>query len=114
MKNSLTTIGLGAGKIRQMSISENVDQKFIEDIFLKNLDKLKKIVEFENDDFSKDIYKSLIETKSLPFAINKHLELYILNNKNNLDKIFRYVVFRFKFLMCGKKKLNIGLFNNDK
>ena len=108
MKNSLTTIGLGAGKIRQMSISENVDQKFIEDILLKNLDKLKKIIDLENDDFAKEIYKSLIETKSLPFAINKHLELYILNNKSNLDKIFRYLFFRFKFLMCGKKKLNIG------
>ena len=108
MKNSLITIGLGAGKVRQMSISENVDQKYIETIFLENLDKLKKMTDLESDKFSKEIIKSLAEDKKIPFMINKHLEIYILSNKDDVSKIFRYLVFRYKFLICGQKKINIG------
>ena len=108
MKNSLITIGLGAGKVRQMSISENVDQKYIETIFLENLDKLKKMTDLESDKFSKEIIKSLAKDKKIPFMINKHLEIYILSNKDDVSKIFRYLVFRYKFLICGQKKINIG------
>ena len=108
MKNSLITIGLGAGKVRQMSISENVDQKYIETIFLENLKKIKKMTDLESDKFSKEIIKSLAKDKKIPFMINKHLEIYILSNKDDVSKIFRYLVFRYKFLICGQKKINIG------
>jgi hypothetical protein len=35
MGSSLVSLGLGSGRIRQTSISEEVDQKLIESIFLK-------------------------------------------------------------------------------
>ena len=37
-KNAIIPIGLGAGKISQFSISENVDQIKIEKILLSNID----------------------------------------------------------------------------
>ena len=39
----------------------------------------------------------------LNFTINKHLEIYINNNSNDILKIFKYIVFRYKFLEAGKK-----------
>ena len=36
------------------------------------------------------------------------MELYINNNKNDFLKVFKYIVFRYKFLVAGKKKINLG------
>lgn len=108
MGNSLIPLGLGSGKIRQISISEPVDQKIIENIFLNNLKEIEKYLETTNDKFEKEIFEDLKTNKKIKFIINKHLELYILSNKKNIIKIFRYLVFRYKFLKCGREKINLG------
>ena len=108
MGNSLIPLGLGSGKIRQISISEPVDQKIIENIFLNNLKEIEKYLEITNDKFEKEIFEDLKTNKKIKFIINKHLELYILSNKKNIIKIFKYLVFRYKFLKCGREKINLG------
>lgn len=108
MGNSLIPLGLGSGKIRQTSISEPVDQKIIENIFLNNLKEIEKYLETTNDKFEKEIFEDLKTNKKIKFIINKHLELYILSNKKNIIKIFKYLVFRYKFLKCGREKINLG------
>lgn len=108
MGSSLVSLGLGSGKIRQTSISEEVDQKLIESIFLKNLDKIEEYLKLVDDQFASEIFLSLKENKKINFIINKHLELYILSHQNNIIKIFKYLVFRYKFLKCGLEKINLG------
>ena len=108
MENSLISIGLGSGKIRQTSISEVVDQKLIENIFLQNLDEIEKYLKTSEDQFEKEIFSNLKKNKKINFIINKHLELYILSHQKNIIKIFKYLVFRYKFLKCGKEKINLG------
>jgi radical SAM protein with 4Fe4S-binding SPASM domain len=108
MRNSLIPLGLGSGKIRQTSISEVVDQKSIENIFLENLEEIEKYLETTNDKFEKEIFFDLKKNKKIKFIINKHLELYILNHRRNIIKIFKYLVFRYKFLKCGREKINLG------
>ena len=108
MSNSLVPLGLGSGKIRQTSISENVDQKVIENIFIKNIVKIEEYIKNEEDPISKEIFLNLKKFGKINFIINKHLELYILKNQKNIIKIYRYLVFRYKFLKCGREKINLG------
>ena len=108
MENSLISVGLGSGKIRQTSISETVNQKLIENIFIENLDKIEKYVETSNDKFANEIFLDLKKNKKISFIINKHLELYILNHQKNFIKIFKYLIFRYKFLKGGREKINLG------
>lgn len=108
MKYPLTTIGLGSGKVSQFSISEVVDQKAIEEFLLKNINIIEDYIKNIKDDYADELYNSLVKNKKLNFIVNKHLELFIKNNKKNFLKIFKYLVFRYKFLSAGKKKINLG------
>ncbi len=108
MKYPLTTVGLGAGKISQFSISEIVNQKAIEELLLKNIHFIESYLKDKNDKYGDEIFFSLLNNKKLNFIVNKHLELYINNNKNDFLKVFKYIVFRYKFLVAGKKKINLG------
>jgi radical SAM protein with 4Fe4S-binding SPASM domain len=108
MKNSIVPIGLGAGKISQFSISENVDQKNIENILLNNLSEIEKYTKNLNDSFAIELVSDLKKNNKLNFIINKHLEIYINNNKEDIIKVFKYIVFRYKFFLSGKKKINLG------
>ncbi len=108
MKYPLTTVGLGSGKISQFSITEMVDQKAIEEILLNNIELIEDYLKDKDDKYGDEIYNSLLKNKKLNFIVNKHLELFINNNKNDFLKIFKYLVFRYKFLVAGKKKINLG------
>lgn len=108
MKYPLTTIGLGSGKVSQFSISEVVDQKAIEELLLKNIKIIEDYIKNIKDDYADELYNSLVKNKKLNFIVNKHLELFIKNNKKNFLKIFKYLVFRYKFISAGKKKINLG------
>ena len=107
-KNAIIPIGLGAGKISQFSISENVDQIKIEKILLSNIDTIEEYSYKVNDSHAITIVNYLKKNAKLNFTINKHLEIYINNNSNDILKIFKYIVFRYKFLEAGKKKINLG------
>ncbi len=108
MEKNLVPIGLGSGFITQYSISEDVDQKKIEDYLLKNISIIEKYILEIQDKFATAILENLKKNKKLNFSINKHLEIYISNNWENPIKVIKYIIFRFKFLECGKKKINIG------
>ena len=63
MGSSLITLGLGSGKIQQTSISESVDQKFIENIFIEKLDEIEIFVKKINDDFANELFFDLKNKK---------------------------------------------------
>ncbi len=106
IKNDITK-SLGSNKIEQMSINSQVDLKNIISIYTKNLNYF-----LENQDISKDKYalELIDELKKgrIKFPINKHIEIYILRNQTNLLKIFKYLIFRYKFYLSGKNKINLG------
>ena len=106
MKNNLTE-SLGHSKIHQISIDSKI-----------NLDEITKILEenlvfFENqiskdDEYAFELYNFFKKNKKFNFPINTHIELYLKKNKTNLKKIVRYLIFRYKFYIAGKKKINLG------
>jgi len=108
MKKELVPIGLGSGKISQFSISEVVDQQKIEDYLNQNLNVIESYVESTDDIFAKEIFLNLKKNHHLNFNINKHLELFICKNWHDPIRIIKYIIFRYKFLKCGKKKINLG------
>ena len=108
MEKNLVPIGLGNGYIQQYSISEAVDQKIIEDYLLSNISIIENYILETQDKFAVNILEFLKKNDKLNFLINKHLEIYIKNNWEDPIKVIKYIIFRFKFLECGKKKINIG------
>jgi radical SAM protein with 4Fe4S-binding SPASM domain len=85
-----------------------VNQKAIEELLLQNIQLIENYLKDKNDKYGEEIFLSLLNNKKLNFIVNKHLELYINNNKKDLLKIFNYLIFRYKFLVAGKKKTNLG------
>jgi len=106
MENNLTK-SLGNSKVDQISIDSKI-----------NLDEVIKILEenlafFENqinkkDEHAIELYNFFKKNKKFNFPINKHIELYLKKNKTNLKKIVGYLIFRYKFYIVAKKKINLG------
>ena len=99
---------LGAGKIRQESIGENIDINKINQIYLSNLEIFKKLIVKSKDVHALELYNQIKNTKCFDFPINKHMELFILKNQKNIKKIIKYIIFRYKFYLTGKNKINLG------
>ena len=108
MKNFNNSNTLGSGQISQRTIGEfsKIDQ--IEGIFLENMKVIENLSKKNPTKYKKIIISDLKKFKKLPIKINKHIELYVLKNKLNIEKIFNYVEFRFKFEQCGTEKINLG------
>ena len=92
----------------QVSIGEKVNLNKINNIFLNNLEKIKVISLKNKDPYSEDIIESLENNKQLCFPMNKHMELFINKNSTDLEKIWKYALFRCKFHIAGSKKINLG------
>ena len=99
---------LGRGKIGQRSIGEKVNIDQIKKLFQTNLNKFEKIVQETNDNHAKDLLIQLRDENKLSLPINKHVEIFILKNKKDTVKIIKYLIFRYKFYIAGKNKINLG------
>jgi radical SAM protein with 4Fe4S-binding SPASM domain len=101
------SIALGASTNSQKSISEKVDIDYLNHIFLSNLDIFKKLSEKSEDIYTRELFNQISE-KGINFPINKHVELFIVKNKDKIEEIIKYLIFRYKFYISGKKKINLG------
>ena len=99
---------LGRGKIGQRSIGEKVNIDQIKKLFQTNINKFEKIVQDSNDNYSKDLLIQLRDENKLSLPINKHVEMFILKNQKDPIKIIKYLIFRYKFYIAGKNKINLG------
>ena len=97
------SIALGASTNSQKSISEKVDIDYLNHIFLSNLDIFKKLSEKSEDIYTRELFNQISE-KGINFPINKHVELFIVKNKDKIEEIIKYLIFRYKFYISGKKK----------
>ncbi len=95
---------LGNTSATQLSLKAKIDQKRIENFLLKNLDKIKSSY-LMKDSYFVELFNCLEKNKKLNFQINKHEEIFILR-RNNLQEILKYILFRYKFRISGKNKIN--------
>ena len=61
-----------------------------------------------NDNFAQELLDYLKKNKKIKFLLNKHEEIFIINNQNDFIKIFKYLIFRYKYMRCSKDKINLG------
>ncbi len=99
---------LGTGKISQNTISEKVNLNKLNEIFISNINFFEKFNKENPDHYAEELLDQLKITKKLNFPINKHIELTIIGNQNNPKKIIEYIIFRYKFYLAAKKKINFG------
>ena len=95
---------LGAATLSQYSIEETVNIETLLKIFTSNLITFRDLVKNSDDIYAKELFEQLEENKEFNFPINKHMELFIIKNQKNIVKIIKYIIFRYKFYMAGKKK----------
>ncbi len=99
---------LSTSIITQKSISESIDIDKINEIYLSNIDFFEKFNEENPDIYAEKILNHLKSKKTLNFPINKHIELMVVKNLKNIKKIIKYIIFRYKFYIAGKEKINLG------
>ena len=99
---------LGSGIIRQESISENVDVDQINKIYLSNINSFNEINKESVDVYAEKLFNQIKNKKKFDFPINKHMEMFIVKNQKNIRKIIKYIIFRYKFYIAGKNKINLG------
>jgi radical SAM protein with 4Fe4S-binding SPASM domain len=102
------TENLGTGQVSQKSISDKINIEFINKIFLSNIKIFENIIRSNPDQYAEELFNQLKSTQKLNFPINKHIELMIISNQKNVKKIIEYIIFRYKFYLAGKKKINFG------
>ena len=101
------SLKLGGGTVEQVSLNVEINIEKILNLFLKNIKFIKEVL-IKEDEYAKELFEHLEKKKKLIFPINKHIELFILGNKSNIKKITKYIIFRYKFFLAGKKKVNLG------
>ncbi len=99
---------LGSGVIRQESISENVDVDQINKIYLSNINSFNEINKESVDVYAEKLFNQIKNKKKFDFPINKHMEMFIVKNQKNIRRIIKYIIFRYKFYIAGKNKINLG------
>ena len=99
---------IGTANNSHFSIGETVNAEGIFSIFSSNLDICKEIFEKSNDIYSKQLLEQLESKKKFNFPINKHMEMFIIKNQKNIEKIIKYLTFRYKFYISGKNNINLG------
>jgi radical SAM protein with 4Fe4S-binding SPASM domain len=101
------SLKLGGGTVEQVSLNVEINIEKILNLFLKNIKFIKEVL-IKEDEYAKELFEHLEKKKKLIFPVNKHVELFILSNKSNIKKITKYIIFRYKFFLAGKKKVNLG------
>jgi len=108
MKLNKNNSNLGSAKITQETIDDVIDEEKIIEILIDNINILEDLIKESPNEYKIEIYNSLKFKKNLPLRLNKHIEIFVLNSLNDIKKIFNYIEFRYKFEICGKKKINLG------
>ena len=99
---------LGSNSIRQESIDENVNVDQVIKIYLSIIDIFNKFIEESGDFYAEELFNQLKNKKKFDFPINKPMEMFIIKNQKNIKKIIKYLIFRYKFYIAGKNKINLG------
>lgn len=79
--------------------------KFFYKFFLDNEVIIKKLLKNCTENQNK-FWSDFFKTKKFDLDINTHIIRFVLYNKKNINKVFKYINFRFFFEQVSKKKIN--------
>jgi len=99
---------IGSSEVEQVSIDEVIDSKKIYNTILSNLESFKNYTLKTGDTYANELFLNFKNNKKLNFPINKHIEMFILKNQKDINKVIKYIIFRYKFHLAGSKKINFG------
>ena len=99
---SLSSKNLGKDNYTKKSISTEVNISAVENMLINGIEEISSYQKKNPDIYGDEIISSLLENKKLIYNINKHEEIFINNQKDDLIKIFRYLKFRYKFFFVRK------------
>ncbi len=80
------------------------DFKIFNEIFLENASEIQEYLNHATE-IQKKFWSDFFENKSFNMKIDAHIIRYVFYNKKNLNKIYRYLNFRFFFEQVSLKKL---------
>ena len=80
------------------------DLKIFNEIFLENASEIQEYLNHATE-IQKKFWSDFFENKSFNMKIDAHIIRYVFYNKKNLNKIYRYLNFRFFFEQVSLKKL---------
>lgn len=103
-----TTNKIGRYTVDQESINVKIDFSGVVDIFLKNEKLINKLLKKNQKKEIHNLWKYFFKNKIFNFPINKSQEIFIKYNKDNLERVFNYINFRYLFYLSGHNKINIG------
>ena len=99
---------IGRGKVSQKIIdlvSSNNNLNDFYNIFLENSLEIKQFIKTDATEIQKNFWLEFFETKSFNLEVNPHIMKYVFHNKKNVNKIYRYINFRFFFEQVSLKKI---------
>ena len=99
---------IGRGKVSQKVIdlvSSNNNLNDFYNIFLENSLEIKQFIKKDATEIQKNFWLEFFETKSFNLKVNPHIMKYVFHNKKNVNKIYRYINFRFFFEQVSLKKI---------
>ena len=95
---------LGQARQRQISLDDHIDQASVEKKLLNDIDKI--LVKKEKYEIK--LFDHLKNKKKIIFNLNKHEELYC-SKLFDANRLFKYLIFRYKFRESGLKKIAFDL-----
>ena len=104
----LNSKNLGKDLYTKKSIFTEVNINAVELMLINGIEQISHYQKKNPDIYGDEIISNLLKNKKLIYRINKHEEIFINNQKNDLIKIFKYLKFRYKFYLCGNKKIDLG------
>jgi radical SAM protein with 4Fe4S-binding SPASM domain len=97
---------IGRGKISQEVIDLEKSEKILKtfnNFFLKNQTEIKKYLKYSTNIQNK-FWSEFFDNKSFNMKIDPHIIKFVLHNKKNINRIYRYINFRFLFEQVSLKK----------
>ena len=108
MSNNKINNTIGRGKVSQKVIdlvSSNNNLNAFYNIFLENSLEIKQFIKKDATEIQKNFWLEFFETKSFNMQVNTHIIKYVFHNKKNVNKVYRYINFRFFFEQVSLKKI---------
>lgn len=102
----MTNYSIGASTKEQNTIQGKVNQEYINNLLSNNTKLIRSYFSDIKDDFDIEFLDFFLNNLKIKFEINKHEEIYILFNQQDIIKVFKYLIFRNRFRESGDKKIS--------
>ena len=99
---------IGRGKVSQevIHLERSVDNlNAFYNIFLENSSEIKQFIKKDATEIQKNFWSEFFEMNLFNMQVNPHIMKYVFYNKKNVNKIYRYINFRFFFEQVSLKKI---------